>query len=175
MPDGVGASPCGLTQQGFELGEDLLDGVEVGAVFGEEEELGAGGTNGAAHGLSFVATEIVEDDDVALLEGRYQDLLHVGPKALAVDRPVDDAGRVDAIAAQRGEEGYGSPTSLRHFAQELLAARCPAAQRRHVGLSPGLIDEDEPRGIKPALICLPPLTPSRHVGTILLGGEQCFF
>jgi hypothetical protein len=29
-------------QQAFELGEDLLDGVEVGRVFRQEEELGTG-------------------------------------------------------------------------------------------------------------------------------------
>jgi hypothetical protein len=45
---------------------------------------------------------------------------------------------------------------------------------RHVGLRPGLVDEDQALGINPPLI-LPPLRPpARHVGAILLGGVQAF-
>jgi hypothetical protein len=44
----------------------------------------------------------------------------------------------------------------------------------HVGLGPGLVDEDEARGIKPVLV-LAPLHPSPgDGGTILLAGEQAF-
>jgi hypothetical protein len=45
----------------------------------------------------------------------------------------------------------------------------------HVGLGPGLVDEDEPRGIEPSLIALPALTPPFDVGTVLLGRVQAFF
>jgi hypothetical protein len=34
----------------FELCEELLDRVQVGGVFGQEEQLGAGGANSAADG-----------------------------------------------------------------------------------------------------------------------------
>ncbi len=34
-------------RQVFELGEDLFDRVQVGRVFGQEEELGAGRADGA--------------------------------------------------------------------------------------------------------------------------------
>jgi hypothetical protein len=174
-PDRVGGAPGGFSEQGFEFGEDLLDGVEVGTVFREEEELGAGGADGAPHGLSFVAAEIVDDDDIARLERRDEDLLDIGEEAVAVDRPVDDAWSGDAIAAERGEEGQRASPALRRRGDELLASRCPATQGRHVGLGPGLVDEDQPRRVKPALIELPLPPPSRHVGAILLGGEQRFF
>jgi hypothetical protein len=36
---GVGGALCGFAEQGLELGEDLLDRVEVGTVGGQEEEL----------------------------------------------------------------------------------------------------------------------------------------
>jgi hypothetical protein len=36
---GVGGALCGFGEQGLELGEDLLDRVEVGTVGGQEEEL----------------------------------------------------------------------------------------------------------------------------------------
>jgi hypothetical protein len=38
----------GLADQVLELGEELLDRVEVGAVGRQEEEMGAGGPDGAA-------------------------------------------------------------------------------------------------------------------------------
>jgi hypothetical protein len=84
----------------FEFGEDQLYRVEVGTVFRQEEELGVGRADGAPHGPSFVAAEIVDDDDIARLEGRDQDLLDIGEEALVVDRPVDDACSSDTIAAR---------------------------------------------------------------------------
>jgi hypothetical protein len=89
----------GFAQHCFEFGEDLLDRIEVRAVGRQEEELGAGHSDGTAHGLSFVTAEIVHNDDVAGSEGGYQQLLDIGEEALAVDRPVDDARRVDPVGA----------------------------------------------------------------------------
>lgn len=50
-----------------------------------------------------MAAEIVDDDDIAGIEGRDEDLLDIGEKAIAVDQPVDDARSGDAIAAVRAE------------------------------------------------------------------------
>jgi len=93
----------------LELGEELLDRVEVGAVGRQEEEMGADRPDGAAGGLSLVACEVVEDDDVAFGEGRPENLLDVEGEELAVDRAVDDPGCVDAIASQGGDEGERLP------------------------------------------------------------------
>jgi hypothetical protein len=48
----------GLAQGDFELGERLLDRIEVGRVGRQEEELGAGGADGPADGLGFVAARL---------------------------------------------------------------------------------------------------------------------
>jgi hypothetical protein len=45
----------------------------------------------------------------------------------------------------------------------------------HVGLGPSLVDEDQPFGVKPALIFLPSLAPTGDVGAILLAGAQALF
>ena len=63
--DGFDGSRGGFAQQVLELGEDLLDGVQVGRVFRQEEQLGAGCADGLANGFALVAAEIVHDDDVA--------------------------------------------------------------------------------------------------------------
>jgi hypothetical protein len=45
----------------------------------------------------------------------------------------------------------------------------------HIGLGPGLVDEDETRGIKLVLIPFPLCPPPCDVGTILFAGAQAFF
>ena len=42
IADGIGGAARGFAQQVFELGEELFDGVQVGGVFWQEEQLGAG-------------------------------------------------------------------------------------------------------------------------------------
>ena len=105
---------------------------------------------------AFVRAEVVHDDDVARLQRRHQELLDVGHEALAVDRAVDDAGRGDAVVAQRGEEGHGAPVAVRHLGAQRRAAAMPAVGARHVGLGPGLVDEDEAGRIDASLVALPP-------------------
>jgi hypothetical protein len=45
----------------------------------------------------------------------------------------------------------------------------------HVGLGPGLVDEDQPFGGKPTLIFPPPLAPAGDVGAVLFAGVQALF
>jgi len=69
----------------LELGEELLDRIEVGAVGRQEQEMGAD----RARRLPLMAAEIVEDDQVSLGEGGDEDLLEVEGEELAVDRAVN--------------------------------------------------------------------------------------
>jgi hypothetical protein len=69
-----------------------------------EEELGAGGANELTHGFASMAAEIVQDHDIAGTKRRRKDLLHIGPKALAVDRPLDKPRRIDPVMAQCRQE-----------------------------------------------------------------------
>jgi len=45
----------------------------------------------------------------------------------------------------------------------------------HVGLGPGLVDEDQTGRIELALMALPALPLARDVGPVLLGRVQAFF
>src|ERR1700736_1952195 len=57
-PGRLDGALCGLAQQVLELGEDLLNGVEIRAVRREEEEPCAGGSDHIANCLAFVRAEI---------------------------------------------------------------------------------------------------------------------
>ena len=140
--DRLVASRFGLSQQSLELGEDLLDGVEVGGVFGQEDEAGSDSSDGLPHPLALVGAEIVEDHDVARLERRDKELFDIGVEALAVDGPVEQARRIDAVIAKSGKERRGFPLALRDLVDEALSLRRPAAKPGHVGLGPRLVDED---------------------------------
>ena len=126
------ASRSDLSRQGFELGADLFDRVEVGRVFRQEDEARADASDRPSHGLSLVGAEVVQDHDVTWLEGGREELFDIGAEAFAVDRPVEQAGRFDAVVAQRGEEGRGLPPAMRN----LVDRRSPfgAQPRRRVML-----------------------------------------
>ena len=144
-----------LSHEMFELGEHLLDRVEVWAVGWQEDEPGALPANGGTDGVAPVAAEIVHDDDVAGFKRGGEELFDIALEAFAVDWPVEHAGCIDAVMAQGSKKGHRLPVAMRHASRESFAFHSPAAQRRHVGLRPRFIDEDQMSGVKPALVMLP--------------------
>jgi hypothetical protein len=122
-----------------------------------------------------MGSEIIHDDDVAWSQRRDEDLVDVLAEGLAIDRALDKPRRLDAIMPKGSEEGHGGPASMWHLRREALTARAPATQRRHIGLGPGLVDEDEAGGIDPILVGLPLLASPRHIGTVALAGDQRLF
>jgi hypothetical protein len=95
-----------------------------------------------------VAAEVVHDHDVAWAQRRDQHLPDVGEEAVAVDRPVDDHGRVHAGEPETGDEGGGAPMAMGNADAQALAPRCAAAKACHLGVQPGLVDEDQAFGIQ---------------------------
>jgi hypothetical protein len=71
--NGVERSGRSLSNEAFDLGEDLFDRIEVGRVFGKKQEASAGSLNGFPHGFSFMGAKIVEDDNVVGFESRDED------------------------------------------------------------------------------------------------------
>ena len=159
----------------FELGEDLLDGVQVWAVGRQEQEPRADAADCCTDGRPLVTGEVVHDHDVARRERGHEELLDIIEEALAVDGLIQHAGGIDPVATQGGKEGHRLPVTIGHFGVEPLALGCPATQRGHIGLGPGLIDEDEAAGIKPPLIFLPLPAPPCDLGPKLFGGQYAFF
>lgn len=122
-----------------------------------------------------MAAEIVHDDDVAGSEDRYELLLRIGTEGSAVDRAIEDAWR-RSVRRNAGHRGRSvSQVAVRREAVQAPPLRSSAAQRGHVGLDPGLVDEDQPFGIEAGLPGPPSPAPAGNVGAGLLKGEQCFF
>ena len=122
-----------------------------------------------------MAGKIVDDDDIARLQSGRQNLLDIGKKAAAIDGTVDDARRIDSIAAQGGKEGHCPPVTIGRFGEQPFPSGAPAVGARHVGLGPGLVDKDQMRCIKPALVLLPLFAPFGDIRTVLLRSVQAFF
>jgi len=180
--DFTDAPPCrfdatlvGLAQQSLEFGEHHLDRIEIRAVGRQEEQVGAGIADGVARRLALVAAEIVEDDDIAAIEGWCQALLDPGGESGAVDRAIEHERRDDAVVAQPGEEGQRLPMAMRYCGDQRLPTLTPAAGARHVGFDPGFVNEHQAVRIKSMLMGLPAAPEPRHLRPVLLAGDQRFF
>ena len=122
--------------------------------------------------------QIVQDDDVARLEGRRQLSLDVSFENEPVHRRVNDKGGDQGVTSQAGDEGLCLPMSERGFRKEPLALGATAAQARHLGRRSGLVQEDHPVWLKPHDRLArrgPFLARLLDVGPILLAGPQSFF
>jgi hypothetical protein len=131
----------------LDFGEDLLDWIEVGRVGRQVPESCASGLDHLPDGGRLVGAEIVHNYDVAGLERADELLFDIGAEALAVDRPIEDARSGKPVTAQRAQKGQRAPVTVRSKGAQPFASLPPAAQRRHVGLDPGLVDR---RGSRPA-------------------------
>jgi len=159
----------------LDLGEGLLDRIEIGRVRRQIPEPGAGGLDDAAQRDRLVAAEIVHDNDVVRLQRRQQDLLDIGAEALSVDWPVEQAGSGKAVMAQCTEEGHRAPVTVGCKAAKAVSFWRPSTQWRHVGLDPGLVDEDQTLRIKTGLPRSPAPPPPGYIRAALLKSEQRFF
>ena len=173
MPPGiVDGSLLGVAHPVLDLGEGLLDRIEVRRIGWEIPKACTGCADHLANGVGFVGAKIVHDDDIARLKDRHELLFDIGPEALPIDRPVEDARSGQAVAAQCAEEGQGAPVAMRGETAQPLAFCTPAIERFHVGLDPGFIDEDQSLGVETRLKAVPTLPAASDVGASLLKGEQ---
>lgn len=162
----------------LELGESHLDWVEIGTVRRKEQEPSPALLQDRLRLFALVAGEIVENDNVAGLQGWAELGLDIGLKDRAVHRLVDDPGRGQAVAAQAGDEGLRSPVAEGRFGFQASADTSAPAKTGHLGGGAGLVKEDEPVGfLTQARLarCRPFMPGFVHIGTLDFGGQESFF
>jgi len=112
----------------LDLGESLLDRVEIRRIGRQEPEPCAGRLYDLADSCRFVATEIVHDDDITGIERGHELLLDIGAETLAVDRSVEDTRSSQPIAAQGTQEGQRPPVAMRSKGTQALALLFPSLE-----------------------------------------------
>lgn len=141
--DCVETASCGLAQPMFEFGENLLDRVQIGRIFRQEKQPGASLADRLTDGFAPMTAEIVHDDDVAWMKRGDEHFLDIKQEPFAVDRAVEHARRIDTIPAQSGQKGHGLPVAMRNLGLQPSTPPRPSPERRHIGLGPGFIDENQ--------------------------------
>src|ERR1700727_2241774 len=111
----------------------------------------------------------------ALREDGRENLLDISAETCAIDRSVDDAGRGEPVATQPRQKCEGPPSPEGRFGDEAFASGASAMSAGHVGLGPGLVDEDKSPGVDLRLTRLPLLTPPGDIRPVLFGGAKAFF
>ena len=173
--DGFDCSRLGHSHPMFDLGEHLFDWIEVGRVRWEKCEFGIGCEDCVAYGVRLVASQVVENDDVTRPECGNEELFDISAKDDPVDRTINDARFSQCIDPKGCQERQRAPTTVWCIACEARALRTPAAQRRHIGFDPRLINEDKTLRSKAAAGAMPAVTPSDDIRPSLLTGEERFF
>ena len=65
--------------------------------------------------------------------------------------------------------------AMRRFGHQSTPARRPAIEAGQVRFRPGLVDEDQPRGLDPLLVLLPADAMARYVRTIPFARDDRLF
>ena len=165
----------GRPEMGFDLGPHQFDGIKVGTVGGEEDQLDSEILEELLCGQIVMRGEIVTDDDVPTLQGRAKDLADISAKDQRVGRSGDHQAGTLSAQPERTEHGGGVPMAHRSVIMEALAPRGAAAQPGKVGLGAGLIEENQSRRRPLALVLFPELSPFDDVSALLFAGPQGFF
>jgi hypothetical protein len=122
-----------------------------------------------------VGAQIVHEDDIALFQGRRENLLDICNKCWPIHRAIDDIGRGHAIEPQGSDERQRLPVTVWHARDQPLTARAAAVVTDHFRRDRGLVNEHQARRLKRRLLGFQRGARRRNIRTILLGGVQSFF
>ena len=122
-----------------------------------------------------MAAEIVHHHHVAWGKLGNENLFHVGLERRGVDRAVEYHGCDHAGGSKAGDKGGSLPVAVRHADPQAFPAPATAVAARHVGGSPGLVDEDEPLRVQVQLAIETGLALFQDIEAVLLGRVRGLF
>ena len=165
-PERLGAATASGANEGLELREAELDGIEVRAIGWQVPEGGPG---------DLVGPEVVGNDDVAWLQSRHQDLFDVSAEALAIDCAVEDPRCGQPCDPQRGEKRAGLPAPAGGVVVDARATRCPAVPPKQIGGDAGFVQKHEGGDVPGRRRRVPRDPRGRDVRPIVFGRADRFF
>ena len=133
----------GTTESVLDLGERVLDGVEVWRVRWQMPEVGTTGLDGSTSLWGMVGAEVVGDDNLAGAQGRREDVADIPSEAVAGHRSVKAERRTHAVEGQCGEHGpvLALVPGCRRVGS--LATRGPGMRRGIPEVAPGFIKQNQ--------------------------------
>ena len=174
-PERLDGSAAGRADDGFQLREAELDGIEIGAIRRQIHERRANALNRAADAGHFVDAEIVGDDEVAGLERRDQYLLDVGEEARAVDRAVAHPWRREPRDTERGDKRTRLPPATRRVVMHAGAADRATVAPEEVRGDARFVEKHQVRGVPPGGRGVPLDAREGDVRSIVFGRAHRFF
>src|SRR5262249_3712292 len=163
------------SQIGFEFAERQLNWIEVWRVCRQILNSRTASLDRLLNASYFLHSTVVHHNDVTRLEGRPQDLLDISQECWPVHGSLHHHRCRHSIMAQAGNEGDGFPVSLRNRTDQPLATRAAAPDTDHIRGDRRLVDKDQPRRIKGALLLNPTSARLRYVFSMSLGCTKAFF
>jgi len=164
-----------LAEEGFELGKEVFNGVEIWGVGRQEEQGGTARFDGLADASDFMTAEVIGHDDVAGAESGAQDGADIFQKGFYVHRAVQKPRSFHAILAQGGDKGAGLPVAVGDAGHAAFCLFRASVSTRHIGGQTGFIKEDELAACQAGLIAPPVFARQPHVLAFLLAGVKRFF
>ena len=175
IADGIERAGSHAPQERLELGKDLLDRVEVGAVGREIEQPHPGIFEALADACDLVSGKIVDHHDAAGLHLWDQPFFEPLLEDFSGHRARDQHRGEDAVMLEACHEGLCHPVPMRGLTQQFLALPAPAMRPHHAGCRAGFIDEHKAREVETGLGCRPELTRQGNVRPVLLARKYRFF
>ena len=159
----------------FQLRERLLNRIEIGTVGRQELQVGAGRLDPRLYLRVFVDGQVVEDDYIAGLEGRRQDLVDVGKETGLIDGAVEDGRRDRPVEPQPQHHRARLPMPERRVIPEAHPTRAAPVPPNQIRRDAALVEKDVAAHIAQWLPVLPPPSRGRDVRPTLLVGVYGFF
>lgn len=175
VADGIERSRGHPPKQGFQLCEDLFDGIEVRAIGRKVQQVHSGIFKTLANAGDLVGRQVVDDDDAPGLHLRDKALFEPLPKDEPGHRAREQLRSQDTIVHKPSHKGRCHPVTMWVFCNELLAFITPAVGARHRRVGAGLIDKNKAGEVQICLRCLPQLACQGDVRPILLRRINRFF
>ena len=147
-PQHLARTTARLPQDRFQLRKRVLDRIQIGTVFREKPEAGAGVFDRVADGQALVARQVVHDDDVAGGERRHQDLLDVREEACAINRAIKDGRGGEARHAQRREKRRRVPAPIGRVVGHPRPVQPATIAANQIRPDATFIEKDEAGGIE---------------------------